>query len=87
MIHRTSRPHPSRPEGLFLAAARDHVALRETTLASEVEIAIDRPLTTSEFADELRFLEDRGMVVRDHDSFDETIWSITGKGELALKGL
>lgn len=65
----------------------DHVALRETTLASEVEIAIDRPLTSAEFADELRFLEDRQLIERDHDSFDETIWSITGKGELALKGL
>ena len=65
----------------------DHVALRETTLASEVEIAIDRPLTTAEFADELRFLEDRELVARDRDSFDETLWSITQKGELALRGL
>ena len=65
----------------------DHVALRETTLASEVEIAIDRPLTTAEFADELRYLEDRELIQRDQDSFDETLWSITGKGELALKGL
>ena len=65
----------------------DHVALRETTLASEVEIAIDRPLTTAEFQDELRYLEDKGLVLRDHDSFDETLWSITAAGELALKGL
>ena len=65
----------------------DHVALRETTLASEVEIAIDRPLTTAEFADELRFLEDRSLILRDHDSFDETLWSITAQGELALRGL
>ena len=65
----------------------DHVALRETTLASEVEIAIDRPLTSAEFADELRYLEDRDLIARDVDSFDETLWSITGKGELALKGL
>ncbi len=64
-----------------------HVALRETTLASEVEIAIDRPLTSAEFADELRYLEDRDLIARDVDSFDETLWSITGKGELALKGL
>ena len=65
----------------------NHVALRETTLASEVEIAIDRPLTSAEFADELRYLEDRDLIARDVDSFDETLWSITGKGELALKGL
>ena len=65
----------------------DRVALRETTLASEVEIAIDRPLTTAEFTDELLFLVERGMINRDRDSFDETLWSITQKGELALKGL
>jgi hypothetical protein len=65
----------------------NHVALRETTLAAEVEIAVDRPLTTAEFADELRYLEDRDLIARDVDSFDETLWSITGKGELALKGL
>ena len=65
----------------------DHVALRQSTLGSEVEIAIDRPLTTAEFADELRYLEDRGLILRDHDSFDETLWSITAQGELALRGL
>ena len=65
----------------------NHVALRETTLAAEVEIAVDRPLTSAEFADELRYLEDRDLIARDVDSFDETLWSITGKGELALKGL
>ena len=65
----------------------DHVALRETTLASEVEIAIDRPLTTAEFTDELLFLAQRDLIQRDRDSFDETLWSITQKGELALRGL
>ena len=65
----------------------DRVALRETTLASEVEIAIDRPLTTAEFTDELLFLAQRDLIQRDRDSFDETLWSITQKGELALKGL
>lgn len=65
----------------------DRVALRETTLASEVEIAIDRPLTTAEFTDELLFLAQRDLIARDRDSFDETLWSITQKGELALRGL
>ena len=65
----------------------DRVALRETTLASEVEIAIDRPLTTAEFTDELLFLAQRDLIQRDRDSFDETLWSITQKGELALRGL
>ena len=65
----------------------DRVALRETTHASEVEIAIDRPLTTAEFTDELLFLAQRDLIQRDRDSFDETLWSITQKGELALRGL
>ena len=65
----------------------DRVALRETTLASEVEIAIDRPLTTAEFTDELLFLAQRDLIARDRDSFDETLWSITQNGELALRGL
>lgn len=65
----------------------NHVALRERTLADETEIAIDRPLTSAEFADELRFLEMHGLIARDHDSFDETLWSITDKGSYALRGL
>ena len=65
----------------------NHVALREATLGSEVEIAMDRPVTSAEFADELRFLELHGLIERDHDSFDETLWSITGKGSYALRGL
>ena len=65
----------------------NHVALRESTLAAEAEIAVDRPLTTGEFADELRFLEMHELIKRDFDSFDETLWSITDKGSYALRGL
>lgn len=65
----------------------NHVALRESTLAAETEIAIDRALTTAEFADELRYLECKKLIERCYDSFDETLWSITGAGELALQGL
>ena len=65
----------------------NHVALRESTLAAEAEIAMDRPLTTGEFADELRFLELHNLIKRDHDSFDETLWSITDMGCHALRGL
>ena len=65
----------------------NHVALRETTLAAEAEIAMDRPVTSAEFQDELRFLEMHELVQRDHDSFDETLWSITDKGSYALRGL
>ena len=65
----------------------NHVALRESTLAAEAEIAMDRPLTTGEFADELRFLELHNLIKRDHDCFDETLWSITDMGCHALRGL
>ena len=36
---------------------------------------------------ELLFLAERDLIQRDRDSFDETLWSITQKGELALRGL
>ena len=61
----------------------DRVALRETTLASEVEIAIDRPLTTAEFTDEL--LGTR-RVKRSFDPFGEALYEITGAGKDALMG-
>ena len=65
----------------------ENVYLRESTLAAEVEIAIDRPLTTAEFADELRYLEDRERIEKDHTLLDDRMWHITGKGKLAQKGL
>lgn len=65
----------------------DNVFLREATLAAEVEIAIDRPLTTAEFGDELRYLEDKELIERDHTLLDDRMWHITGKGKLAQKGL
>jgi len=65
----------------------NHVALRESTLGSEVEIAMDRPVTSAEFTDELRFLEVHNLIKRDFDSFDETLWSITDMGCHALRGL
>lgn len=65
----------------------NHVALRESTLAAEAEIAMDRPLTTGEFQDELRFLELHNLIKRDFDCFDETLWSITDMGCHALRGL
>ena len=43
----------------------EDVFLREETLAAEVEIAIDRPMKTTEFADELNALKDRELIERD----------------------
>ena len=72
---------------LGILARLEGIAVRESVFAAEVEIAIDRPLTTAEFTDELLFLAQRDLIQRDRDSFDETLWSITQKGELALRGL
>ena len=53
------------------------VYLREETLAAEVEIAIDRPMKTTEFADELIALRDLDLIEKDAH--------ITGKGKLAAQ--
>ena len=75
---------------LVILARLDGIAVRESVFAAEVEIAVKHPITTEEVKremDELLFLAERDLIQRDRDSFDETLWSITQKGELALKGL
>lgn len=63
----------------------EDVFLREETLAAEVEIAIDRPMKTTEFADELNALKDRELIERDTTILGDPMWHITGKGKLAAK--
>ena len=63
----------------------EDVFLREETLAAEVEIAIDRPMTTTEFADALGELKDRELVERDATMLGDPMWHITGKGKLAAR--
>ena len=63
----------------------EDVYLREETLAAEVEIAIDRPMKTTEFADALGELKDRELVERDSTMLGDTMWHITGKGKLAAQ--
>lgn len=63
----------------------DNVFLREETLAAEVEIAIDRPLKTTEFADELNELRDLELIERDTTILGDPMWHITGKGKLAVR--
>ncbi len=70
---------------LKVLARLDDVYLRETTLAAEVEIAIDRPLRSTEFADELCALRDLELIERDSTILGDTMWHITGKGKLAVK--
>ena len=62
--------------------------LREKTLQSEVEIAMDRPtLTSEEFLDSLISLEDRALVDKWVNLIGDTVWGITQMGGDALKGL
>ncbi len=61
------------------------VYLREETLAAEVEIAIDRPLKSTEFADELVLLKDLELIEKDASLLGDSMWHITGKGKLAAQ--
>ena len=63
----------------------EDVFLREETLAAEVEIAIDRPMKTTEFADALGELKDRELIERDSTLLGDPMWHITGKGKLAVQ--
>ena len=61
------------------------VYLREETLAAEVEIAIDRPMKTTEFADELIALRDLDLIEKDASLLGDPMWHITGQGKLAAQ--
>jgi len=67
---------------------RVETGLKEKSLMCAVEIEMDRPdLTTAEFEDAVRVLEDRGLVERFQNLLGETVWGITAAGRDALKGL
>jgi len=67
---------------------RVETGLREKSLMCAVEIEMDRPdLTTSEFEDAIRYLEDKALVNRFTNLIGETVWGITDMGRDALKGL
>ena len=61
------------------------VYLREETLAAEVEIATDRQLKTSEFADEIQALIDLDCIEKDVTILGDPMYHITGKGKIALR--
>lgn len=63
----------------------DNVFLREETLAAEVEIAIDRPLKSTEFADELHHLKDLELIEKENSLLGDPMWHITGKGLMAAR--
>ena len=64
----------------------DGIAVRETILATETEIAVRHPLTTAEFKREIGELVGMRRVKRSFDPFGEALYEITGAGKDALMG-
>lgn len=80
--------NPALNAAILRILARIDCGLREKTLQAETELAMDRhDLTTDEFLDALRYLEDRALADRWSNLAGDTVWGITGAGRDALKGL
>lgn len=71
---------------LAILARLDGIAVRESVFASEVEIAVKRPITTDEFNREMKELMGTRRVKRSFDQFGEAMYEITGAGKDALMG-
>lgn len=68
--------------------ARLDTGLKEETLAAETTVAMDNPrLTTGEFADALRFLEDKALVTTFNNLIGEKCWGVTDLGRAHLREL
>ena len=71
---------------LVILSRLDGIAVRESVLANETEIAVKHPITTEEFQREMKELLGTRRVKRDFDPFGEAIYEITGLGKDALMG-
>ena len=71
---------------LVILSRLDGIAVRESVLAKEAEIAIKHPITTEEFQREMKELLGTRRVKRDFDPFGEALYEITGAGRDALMG-
>ena len=71
---------------LAILARLDGIAVRESVLATEVEIAVKHPITTDEFKREMDELLGTRRVKRSFDPFGEALYEITGAGKDALMG-
>jgi len=71
---------------LAILSRLDGIAVRESVLAREAEIAVRHPVTTDEFRGEMKELLGTRRVKRDFDPFGEAIYEITGAGKDALMG-
>ena len=67
---------------------RVETGLKEKSLMCAVEVEMDRyDITTAEFEDTLRALEDKALIDRFTTLIGDTVWGITEMGRDALKGL
>ena len=71
---------------LGILARLENIAVRESVLAAEAEVAAKRPLTKEEFDREMKVLLGTRRVKRDFDPFGEALYEITGAGTDALMG-
>lgn len=71
---------------LAILARLDGIAVRESVLVAEAEIAVKHPITTEEFQREMKELLGTRRVKRDFDPFGEAMYEITGAGRDALMG-
>lgn len=59
----------------------DGTPLRETTLRSEVEIAVATPITTTDFMQTMESMIEQSLVFKSHDLlFNEPTYSLTQLG-------
>lgn len=80
--------NPALNNAILRILARVGCGLREKTLMSETELAMDRhDLTTDEFLDALGALRDRALVACWTNLIGDAVWGVTDMGRDALKGL
>lgn len=71
---------------ILLSLSRRKVGMAEKTLKAETLIGYDdATLTTEEFRDAIRFLEDKAMIEQFADLMGDTLWAITDMGLAYLR--
>jgi hypothetical protein len=61
--------------------------IEESALATELEVAAGRPLTTAQARDALVWSTDRGYVATRRDDFEQTVAWLTDSGKTILSGM
>ena len=71
---------------ILLSLSHRKVGMAEKTLKAETLIGYDdATLTTEEFRDAMRFLEDKAMIEQFADLMGDTLWAITDMGLAYLR--